>query len=147
MIFLGADHRGYELKEKIKKYFDEKNIDYIDCGTNSKEITHYPLIVKNVYSKMDITKDKAILICGSGVGMSIAANKFKGIRAGLCYNKVAVEDAKQHGNINVLVLAGDLLSIEQSVEIIEEWQNLEFLKGRYSDRLKMLEEIEKENMK
>lgn len=147
MLFLGSDHRGYELKEKIKEYLNKENIQYIDCGTNSTQIAHYPLIVKDVYNKMDIKNDTAILICGSGIGMSIVANKFKGIRAGLCYNKKAVEDAKQHGNINVLVLSGEELQIDQAVEIIQNWQNLEFLNGRYLERLKMIEEIEKENMK
>ena len=147
MLFLGSDHRGYELKEKIKEYLNKENIQYIDCGTNSTQIAHYPLIVKDVYNKMDIKNDTAILICGSGIGMSIVANKFKGIRAGLCHSPKAAEDAKQHGNINILVLPGEELTINQAVEIIQDWQNLEFLNGRYLERLKMIEEIEKENMK
>lgn len=147
MIFLGSDHRGFDLKEEIKKYFDNKKIDYIDCGTDSKEIAHYPLIAKKVCTSMNKEKDKAILICGSGVGMSIAANKFKGIRAGLGYNKNAVKDAKQHGNINVLVLPGDMITVEQGIDFIEDWINLDFLNGRYLDRVQMIEKIEEENMK
>lgn len=150
MIYLGADHRGYELKEKIKKYLEEKEINYIDCGTNTKEITHYPQIAKKVCTKMDIKKDKAILICGAGIGMSMVANKFKGIRAGTCLTIDDIKDGKGHSDINVLVLAGDITNYEQSKQIIDNWLNLEFLGGkceRYNERLKMIEEIEKENMK
>ena len=74
MIFLGADHRGYELKEKIKKYLDSQEIEFKDFGTNSTEVAHYPLIAEKVCSSMDPSKDKAILICGSGIGMSMIAS-------------------------------------------------------------------------
>lgn len=147
MIYIGADHRGYELKEKIKKYLEENKIKYEDCGTNSKEITHYPLIAKEVCTKMDKKQDKAILICGSGIGMSMVANKFKGIRAGTCLNISDAKDGKEHSDINVLVLAGDIMTYEESVLVIENWMKLKFLNGRYAERLKMIEEIEKENMK
>ena len=147
MVFLGADHRGYELKEKIKKYLDEKEVDYKDYGTNSSELVNYPIIAKEVCLNMNVREDKAILICGSGIGMSVAANKFKGIRAGICLNEEAARDGKQHSNLNVLVLAGDVMSYEESVKIIDIWLESEFLNGRYLERIKMIEEIEKENMK
>ena len=76
MIFLGADHRGYDLKEKIKQYLEKQKIEFKDFGTNSTEVTHYPLIAEKVCSNMNTEKDKAILICGSGSGMSMVANKF-----------------------------------------------------------------------
>ncbi len=147
MLFLGSDHRGFELKEKLKEYFKENNIEFIDCGTNSKEIAHYPLIAKNVISQMDTNKDKAILICGSGIGMAMVANKFKGIRAGLCSSAVIAEEAKQHNDINVLTLASDWVTYEEAIDIIVAWKNAEPLGGRYQERKNMLEEIEKENMK
>ena len=147
MFFIGSDHRGFELKEKIKKYLEKEKIECTDCGTYSKEITHYPLIAKDICSKMDKQKDKAILICGSGIGMSMVANKFKGIRAGVCFNKLAAQDGKEHSNINVLVLPGEFVSEEETIEIIEIWINSEFLNGRYTDRLQMIEKIEEENMK
>lgn len=147
MIFLGADHRGYELKEKIKKYLDSKNVEYKDMGTDSTNSAHYPIIAKKVCSSMNVDKDKAILICGSGIGMSMAANKFKGIRAGICLNKESAKDGKEHSDLNVLVLAGDAMSFEDSVDVIEIWLNSEFLNGRYLDRVNMIKEIEKENMK
>ncbi len=147
MLFLGADHRGFELKEKLKKYFEEKNIEFKDCGTNSPEIAHYPLIAKTVCSQIDSEKDKAILICGSGIGMAIVANKFKGVRAGLCSSASSAKEAKEHNDINVLTLASDLISLEDAISIIEAWKNTEALSGRYKDRINMIEEIENENMK
>ena len=147
MIFLGADHRGYELKEKIKKYLISKNFEVKDCGTESKEIAHYPIIATEVCKKMDKEKDKAILICGSGIGMSMVANKFKGVRAGICTSVMAAKDGKEHSNLNVLVLPGDFISFDDAIEVVDTWLESEFLNGRYLERLNMIKEIEKENMK
>ena len=147
MIFLGADHRGYELKEKIKKYLVSKNFEVKDCGTDSKEIAHYPIIATEVCKKMDKEKDKAILICGSGIGMSMVANKFKGVRAGICTSVMAAKDGKEHSNLNVLVLPGDFISLDDAIEVVDTWLESEFLNGRYLERLNMIKEIEKENMK
>lgn len=147
MIFLGADHRGYELKEKIKKYLISKNFEVKDCGTDSKEIAHYPIIATDVCKKMDKEKDKAILICGSGIGMSMVANKFKGVRAGICTSVMAAKDGKEHSNLNVLVLPGDFISLDDAIEVVDTWLESEFLNGRYLERLNMIKEIEKENMK
>ena len=147
MIFLGADHRGYELKEKIKKYLISKNFEVKDCGTDSKEIAHYPIIATEVCKKMDKVKDKAILICGSGIGMSMVANKFKGVRAGICTSVMAAKDGKEHSNLNVLVLPGDFISFDDAIEVVDTWLESEFLNGRYLERLNMIKEIEKENMK
>ena len=147
MIFLGADHRGYELKEKIKKYLISKNFEVKDCGTDSKEIAHYPIIATEVCKKMDKEKDKANLICGSGIGMSMVANKFKGVRAGICTSVMAAKDGKEHSNLNVLVLPGDFISFDDAIEVVDTWLESEFLNGRYLERLNMIKEIEKENMK
>ena len=147
MFFLGSDHRGFDLKEKVKNYLERENIECMDCGTYSKEIAHFPLIAKEICNKMDKQKDKAILICSCGIGMSMAANKFRGIRAGVCFNKLSAQDGKEHSDITVLVLPGEFLSEQEAIEIIEIWQNSEFLNGRYTDRLQMIEKIEEENMK
>ncbi len=147
MIFLGADHRGFDLKENIKKYFDEKKIEYVDCGTNSKEITHYPLIAKDVCKRLDLKKDKAILVCGSGIGMCIVANKFKGIRAGVCLDEESAKHGKEMDHTNVLILSGDWLDTDKAISIIETWEKSETLGGRYYDRQIMIKEIEEENMK
>ena len=96
---------------------------------------------------MDKKNDRAILICGSGVGMSMAANKFKGIRAGTCFNELAAKDGKEHSDLNVLVLPGEFVTVEEAIGIIKVWRESEFLNGRYLDRLQMIEDIENENMK
>ena len=147
MILLGADHRGYGLKKKIKKYFDEKNIEYKDYGTYSEEITHYPIIAKEVCSNMNLGEDEAILVCGSGIGMGIVANKFKGIRAGVCMDEEAAKHGKENDHTNVLILSGDWMDIDKAISVIEAWRVPEYLHGRYDDREKMIEEIENENMK
>ena len=131
MIFLGAVHRGYELKEKIKKYLISNNFEVKDCGTDSKEIAHYPIIATEVCKKMDKKKDKAILICGSGIAMSMVANKFKGVRAGICTSVMAAKDGKEHSNLNVLVLPGDYISFDDAIEVVDTWLESEILKRRY----------------
>lgn len=142
MIFLGADHRGFELKEKIKRYFDEKAYKYADCGAFSEERSDFPLIAEEVCQKMDKHVDLAILICGSGIGMCMAANKIKGIRAGVCFNKEVALDGKEHSNINCLVLPGDFIKEEEAIEIVETWLKSQFLGGRYQSRIEMIEKIE-----
>lgn len=124
-----------------------QNIEYEDCGTYSKEISHYPLIAKEICNKMDRKNDKAIMICSCGIGMSMAANKFKGIRAGTCFNELSAQDGKEHSDLNVLVLPGEFVSEEEAIKIIRIWLDSEFLNGRYTDRLQMIEKIEEENMK
>ena len=148
MFYIGADHRGYELKEEIKKFLGEKEIEFVDVGTDSKEVTHYPIIAKELCVKVQESKDNVgILICGSGIGMSIAANKFKGIRAGSCIDENMAKEAKAHSNINVLVLPSDFVNVSKAVSIVRTWIGTEVLGGRYQDRLQMINEIEKETMK
>ncbi len=148
MIFIGSDHRGYELKEEIKKYLEEKEIEYIDCGTHSKEIVHYPKIAREVSENVQKeSKNKGILICGSGVGMTIVANKFKGIRAATCIDEEMSKEAKAHSDINVLVLPADFINTSKAVAIIRAWIATEVLGGRYKERIHMISEIEKDTMK
>lgn len=147
MILIGADHRGYNLKEKIKVYLDKQNVEYKDCGAYSEEISHYPLIAKEVCSKMNPENNEAILVCGSGIGMAIVANKFKGIRAGVCLDEEAAKHAKENDHTNVLILSGDWLSEEKAISILKTWRQSKWLDGRYNDRQKMIEKIEEENMK
>lgn len=148
MFYIGSDHRGFELKEEIKKYLNEKEIEFIDKGTFSKEISHYPITAKEVANEVVKSKDNiGILICGSGVGMSIVANKFKGVRAATVINEEMAKEAKAHSNVNILVLPADFISVSQAVNIVRVWIATEVMGGRYQDRLQMIEEIENENMK
>ena len=131
MIAIGSDHGGYQLKEKIKKYLEEKDIEYKDYGTNSEERTDYPIYAKKVAEAIQNGEaDKGILICRSGFGMTVAANKFKG-----------------DDDINVITLGADYLTENEAICIIRNWLASEFKGGKYEERLKMVEEIERNNMK
>lgn len=148
MIALGNDHGGYKLKEEIKKYFDEKGIEYKDFGAYSDERTDYPIYAKKVATAMQSGEcDKAILFCRSGHGVAIVANKYKGIRAADIHSEEEAKFAKADDNINVLTLGGDYVTVNEAICIIRAWLATEFKQGRYQERIQMIEEIEKENMK
>ncbi len=148
MIAIGSDHGGYKLKEEIKKYLDEKNIEYKDLGTTSEERVDYPKFAKEVALAIQKGEcEKGILLCRSGHGMTIVANKYKGIRAAALYTEESAKFAKSDDDVNVIALGGDYLTISEAIRIIRIWLGTEFKKGRYEERIKMIEEIENENMK
>lgn len=148
MIAIGSDHGGYKLKEEIKKYLEEKQIKYKDFGCVSEERVDYPIYAKKVALAIQTGEcDKGILLCRSGYGMTVVANKFKGIRAASIYNEESAKFAKADDDINIITLGGDYLTVNDAICIIRNWLGTEFKKGRYEERLKMIEEIENENMK
>lgn len=148
MIVIGSDHGGFGLKEEIKKYLDEKEIAYMDLGSMNEERVDYPYIAKKVANAIQDKKaDKGILICRSGIGMSIVANKFKGIRCALCHNEHTAKYARMHNNSNLLALGADDITVSEAVVILRMWLATEFEAGRHEERIKMIDEIEKENMK
>lgn len=147
-IAIGADHGGYKLKEEIKTYLADKGIPYQDFGTNSEERVDYPVIAKKVCQEVqNRNADLGIIICKTGYGMSIVANKFKGIRCAACYNEESAKFAKSHNNINVLALGAEYISTNEAICILRMILATEFEGNRHEERLKMIEEIEKENMK
>ena len=148
MIAIGSDHRGYKLKEEIKRYFEEKEIEFKDFGTDSEERMDYPKIASEVSKSIQKKEcDLGILICGTGFGMTIVANKYKGIRCADCYSEETAKFAKGHSNVNILSLPADFVNTSKAISIIRMWLGTEFMGGRYQDRIKMIEEIEKEKMK
>ena len=148
MIAIGCDHGGYKLKEEIKRYLNEKEIQYKDYGTYDEERTDYPIYAKKVAEAIQKGEcDKGILLCRSGYGMTVVANKFKGIRAASIYDQESAKFAKADDNINVITLGGDYLTINEAICIIRNWIATEFKQGRYQERIEMIDEIEKENMK
>ena len=148
MIGLGADHGGYKLKEEIKKYLDEKKIEYIDYGTHDEERTDYPIYAKKVCQSVQNGEcDKGILVCGTGFGMSIFANKFKGIRCASCWNEDVARLFKEHNNGNVIALPGRFIDASQAISVLNAWLSSEFMAGRHTDRIQMIENIENEMMK
>ncbi len=148
MIALGNDHGGYKLKEEIKKYLEEVGIEYKDFGSFSDERTDYPIYASQVAEAVSKKEcDLGILICRSGHGMTIVANKYKGIRAANIQSEEESRRAKADDNINIIALSGDNMEINQAVRIIRTWIATEFKGGRYQERIDMLENIENENMK
>ena len=148
MIALGSDHGGYKLKEEVKKYLDELGIEYKDFGTYNEERTDYPIYAEKVAKAIQSKEcEKGILLCRSGYGMTVVANKFKGIRAASIMNAESAKFAKADDDINCIALGGDYLSINETVNIIRNWLATEFKGGRYLERLQMIEKIENENMK
>lgn len=147
MIAIGADHGGFKLKEEIKKYLDENDIKYEDFGTFNEERTDYPIYAEKVAKSIQNKKcECGILICKSGAGMTIAANKFKGIRATIGFNQEVIRASKADDDINVLVLPAEYINISEAVAITRIWIATQFKGGRYEERLQMIENIEKNEM-
>lgn len=148
MIAIGCDHGGYKLKEEIKKYLEELEIEYKDFGTYSEERADYPIYAKEVAKEVSSKKcDLGILTCRSGAGMTIVANKFKGVRAANFTNEEETKLSTSDDKINVAVFGGDYISPELAIRIIRVWLATEFKGGRYQERLEIIKKIEEENMK
>ena len=142
-IILGADHKGFALKEKIKKYLSFLGHEIIDVGTFSEERTDYPdFAFKVAESVAEGKSDKGILICWTGNGMTISANKVKGIRAALVMNKEMAKLSREHNDANILCLPSMFVSFDQVEEIVEVWLNTEFEGGRHQKRLEKIKEYE-----
>lgn len=144
-IAIGSDHAGFELKEELKKYLCIEH-DTIDVGTNSTESTDYPDFAKKVCElilKKEV--DLGILICGTGIGMSITANKFKGIYAALCYDKNSASLSRRHNNANVLCIGGRTTKKEDAIEIVKTFLEESFEGERHERRFKKIKDIEEKN--
>lgn len=142
-IAIASDHGGYELKEHIKKLLDDMGIGYQDFGTDNSESVDYPdyalLVAKKVANK---EVDRGILICGTGVGMSITANKVNGIRAALVHDAFTAKATRQHNDSNILCLGARNTGINVAEEIAKIWLSEEYEGGRHIKRLTKIEEIE-----
>lgn len=143
MIYLASDHGGYLLKEKIKKYLSKINLKYEDLGTNSLKSVSYVDFGKILCEKvLQDPENKGILICKSGIGMSIVANRFKGIRAGLCYNPKASKLCREHNDCNVLVLKGKSFLYKK---MVKNFLFTSFDGGRHLERIKSIDGDKNEN--
>ncbi|MBN1502422.1 ribose 5-phosphate isomerase B [Candidatus Woesearchaeota archaeon] len=142
MIYLGSDHGGFKLKESIKSFLDNKNIKYEDMGTHNEESCDYPDIAKIVANQVAEKNALGILVCGTGIGMSIAANKIKGIRAALCHNEYTAEMARKHNDANILCLGGRVLQKDIALKIVDIFINTEFDGGRHKRRVDKIMEIQ-----
>lgn len=145
MIAIGADHGGYEMKEQIKKYLDEKNLEYQDFGTYSTDSVDYPDYASYVCKAILSGKcDKGILICGTGVGIGIAANKYDGIRCAICSEAFSAKMCRRHNNANVISFGGRVIGIETAKEIVDAFLENEFEGGRHENRVSKIMAIEKD---
>ena len=145
-VALGADHAGYEEKEKIKKMLDKLGIEYEDLGTNSTESVDYPEFGAKVGRAVASGKvDEGIVICGSGIGIAIAANKIKGIRAAQAWNEETARLARQHNNANVLSIGSRVTPPEEIPKIVKAWLDAKFKGGRHERRVEEITELEDEN--
>ena len=148
MIAIGCDHGGYKLKEEIKKYLEEIGLEYKDFGTYNEERTDYPIYAKEVANSVSKGEsEKGILICRSGHGMAIVANKFKGVRAASITSEDDARFAKSDDDVNIMTLGADCLETDDAIRIVRMWIATEFKGGRYKERTDMIKEIENKNMK
>lgn len=143
-IAIGADHRGFECKAYLKQYVvgAADPIAWIDVGAFNAEYSDYPVFSQAVCQAiMRGEAERGVLICGSGVGMAIAANRYPKIYAGLAWNVDVAQVSHEHDNTNVLVLPSDFVTLEESAKIVEAWLVAKFKGGRYQERLEMIDRI------
>ncbi|HEV8307365.1 MAG TPA: ribose 5-phosphate isomerase B [Methylomirabilota bacterium] len=143
MIALGADHAGWQLKEEIKAWLLDKNVEVLDFGTYSPDAVDYPDYAAQVAEAVAAGKaDRGILVCGTGIGMSMTANKVPGARAAFCPDLFTARMSRAHNDANVLTLGGRLTGRELALEIVEMWLRTEFEGGRHSRRVGKIAELE-----
>ena len=142
IIAVASDHGGFALKDIVKKHLLERGFKVVDLGTDSEASVDYPVYGKACGEAVASGKaDIGIVVCGTGIGISIAANKVKGIRCGLCTSVEMAKLTKQHNNANILALGGRTTAPELAVEIVDAWLDTEFVGGRHERRTAMLDEM------
>lgn len=143
MIAIGCDHGGLNLKTAIVKYFEEQGIPYEDYGTMTEDSVDYaPIAVKVARSVASGESEKGILCCGTGIGISLAANKVKGIRAAVCTNAFCTEMTRRHNDANILCMGGRVISPEEAVQFSQIFLETSFDGGRHQRRIDQIAEIE-----
>lgn len=142
MIALGCDHGGYELMQEVKRHLEERGLEYMDFGCYSKESVDYPVYAKKAaYAVADGECDKGILICGTGIGISIVANKVKGIRAALCHDCFSAQATREHNNANMLALGARVIGPGLALQIVDIFLDTPFSDDeRHIRRIEMIEE-------
>ena len=142
-VAIASDHRGFHLKEKVITLLKAKGHEVLDDGPSNESSVDYPDFAALVAKKVSGgTAERGILICGTGIGMAIAANKFPGVRAAACVDEVTAELSRRHNDLNVLCLSGDLLSSRSTERLVEIWMSTEFEGGRHQRRVEKIRELE-----
>ncbi len=148
MLVVASDHGGYELKTAILQLLQEKAIEYADLGTDSSASVDYPDFAAKVADAVASGEAQlGILICGTGIGMSISANKFVGVRAALVHDEFTAQMAREHNDANILVMGGRVLTPELGKKLVEIWLAAEFAGGRHQKRLDKISAIEQKVVK
>lgn len=143
MIILASDHAGFPLKEEIKSYLDDKGVEYIDCGTDSTASVDYAKFAQMACLKVvNGEGDKAVLCCGTGIGISMAANKVKGIRAACCSDYFSAKFTRLHNDANVLCMGARVIGAGLACELVDVFINTEFEGGRHQRRVDQITAIE-----
>lgn len=148
-ISLGADHAGFELKDAIKDHLVAQGLNVLDCGTNSAESVDYPDFAKAVAEHVAAGKaDLGILICGTGIGMAISANKVPGIRAANCDTVFEAEMSREHNDANVLTLGARVLNANDAISVADAWLKAKFTRGgRHQRRVDKIRDLENQEVK
>lgn len=142
-VAIASDHRGYHLKEKVMSLLKSKGHEVVDEGPASDESVDYPDFAALVAKKVSSGEvQRGILICGTGIGMAISANKFLGVRAAACADEVTAELSRRHNDLNVLCLSGDMLSLRSTERLVEIWMETEFEGGRHQRRVEKIRQLE-----
>jgi len=146
-IAVGADHAGYHVKEAVKQYLESAGYPVDDVGTWSEESVDYPDYAKKVAERVVAGQDDfGFLACGTGIGMSIAANKVEGIRAAVAHDPMTARLARQHNNANVLALGGRVVTDAQAIEIVKDFLATDFRVGRHQRRIDKIAELDRERI-
>ncbi len=146
-IAIGADHAGFELKEKIKRRLAQQGIDVHDDGTASTESVDYPDFARKVGEEVATKQvDYGVLVCGSGIGMSIAANKVPGVRAANVTTEYEAQMSREHNDANVLALGARILKDDEAFAIVDKWLHTSFAGGRHQRRVDKIMEIERQEI-
>jgi len=143
MISIGSDHAGFPLKEEIKKFLDEKGVEYKDVGCYSTESTDYAISAQKACDLVVSGEcDKAVLVCGTGIGISMAANKVKGIRAAACSDYFGAKYTRLHNDANCLCLGARITGVGSAIELVDVFLNTEFEGGRHQRRIDQIADIQ-----
>ncbi len=146
-IAIGSDHAGYEEKEQLKPVLDELGIQYEDLGTFSREAVDYPDYARKVADEVAGHRvEQGLLVCGSGTGMAMAANKVPGVRAAVAWNEDIARLAREHNDANVLALAGRVTPFPELAKIVRAWFTAKFDGGRHARRVEKISEIEQDEL-
>jgi ribose 5-phosphate isomerase B len=143
-IALGSDHAGFRAKETIKKFLQDAGYSVDDVGTHSEESVDYPDFARAVGERVASGKDSlGVLVCGTGIGVSIAANKVEGIRAALAHDSLTARRAREHNDANVLALGGKIVGEDEAIAIVQEFLNARFAGGRHQRRIDKISEMDR----